>query len=105
TSANNAANAVGLLGKDVRVLGGGFKGPEATLYYKLPANAQSATLEVRDKEGRVIKVFDQIETSAGLHEVKLTDLEPGDYKFNVIARDSVGMEMPVELSVAEHVNG
>jgi len=105
TSANNSATAVSLLSKEVRAVGGEFKGPEANLFYELPENASSVVVEVRDTAGRVVKTMANVPTHKGLHEVNVKDLPAGDYKFNVVAKGADGSEMNAELSVLEFIDG
>lgn len=106
TSASNSANAVSLLGSDVRVANNTFKGPEATVYYQLPENAAEVTLEIRDRNGSVVQTFREgLNNNEGLHEVNIEDLNNDDYFFTVVARDGAGTEIKPELSILEHVDG
>lgn len=106
TSANNAANAVSLLNRDVRVAGEQFKGPEANLYYDLPERAQDVKVVVRETDGSIVKVLEDLPPSEGLHNVKVDGLEDGkDYKFTLEAKNPDGQEIQSELSVMEFVEG
>ncbi len=102
SGASNAANAVTLLGKEVRTLGNSVKG-EDTVYYDLSNNAKSVRIEVRNPDGSVAKVFEGLPTDKGLHEFKLEGLEPGDYTFRVEALDDRGKEIPSQLSVLNKI--
>ena len=105
TSASNSANAVSLLGKEVRLNINQLKGPEAKVYYDLPENAKDVVLEVRDLKGKVIKSFGDMEAGKGLHQVEIKDLKEGEYTFNVVAKDAKGSEIKANLSVLEYVDG
>lgn len=104
SAASNAANAVSLLGKEVRVAGDEIKGP-STVFYQIGHGVSNAKLEVRDINNKVVKVIENLPTEFGLHEVTIDGLEPGTYKFRVEAVDSEGGAMPAHLSIAERVKG
>lgn len=104
TSSSNAANAVSLLEREVRVAGNEFKGPEATVNYDLPSRAKSANLVIRDKDNKVVKILEDMKIDEGSHEVKIDGLEEGkDYKFFIEAKNAQGAEVEASLSVVEYV--
>lgn len=105
TGASNAANAVSLLGNDVRVSGNEISGPEADVFYELPESASRVQVEVRTPTGEVVKVIDGLETSRGLHKVQIKDLDEGNYGVFVVASRSDGTEISSELSISERVEG
>lgn len=105
TGANNAANAVSLLGKDIRVSGNQIKGPEAEVFYELPEDAHSVIVEVRKPGGEVAKILDDVPTAEGLQRLQIDDLPEGDYTIHVVAKRLDGTEIPTEISVTEHVGG
>jgi len=105
TGASNAANAVSLLGKDVRISGSNFKGPNATVYYQLPDDVPDAKLVVRDKDNNTVKVIDDIDKTAGLHQLDISGLDNQDYTFNIVGKDASGNDISADLSVSEHVDG
>jgi flagellar basal-body rod modification protein FlgD len=100
SAASNSANAVSLLGKEVRLNGNKISGP-SNAFYELPQTAKSASLQVFDPSGKVVKTLTDIGTSAGLHEVKLSDLAPGNYSFEVKAFDSGGKPISASLSTVD----
>ncbi|MGA0162841.1 MAG: flagellar hook assembly protein FlgD [Bdellovibrionota bacterium] len=105
TGASNAANAVSLLGNDVRVSGNEISGPSADVFYELPESASRVQVEVRSPTGEVIKVIDGLETSRGLHKVQIKDLKEGSYGVFVVANRADGSEISSELSISERVEG
>lgn len=105
TGASNAANAVSLLGNDVRVSGNEISGPSADVFYELPESASRVQIEVRSPNGEVIKVIDGLETSRGLHKVQIEDLDEGSYGVFVVAKRADGSEISSELSISERVEG
>jgi flagellar basal-body rod modification protein FlgD len=105
TGASNAANAVSLLGNDVRVAGNEISGPEADVFYDLPESASRVQLEVRNSSGEVIRVIDNLETSRGLHKVSIKDLEDKNYSVFVVAKRSDGSEITADISISERVEG
>ncbi len=102
TGANNAANAVSLLGKEVRLATNKIKEP-GTVYYELESPASQVKIEVRNKEGRVVHVREGLPVEKGLQEVQLEGFEKGDYVFSVVAKDSQGREVRSRVSTLEKV--
>lgn len=105
TGANNAANAVSLLGKGVRVSGNEIKGPDAKIFYELPEDAFSVLVEVRNPSGEVVKIIENVPTGKGLHELEISELEEGDYTVHVVAKRKDSSEITSEISVEERVSG
>jgi len=106
TASSNAANAVSLLNRDVRVSGSNFKGPEGNLFYKLPERAHDVKLVVRHPDGKIVKVLENLPVGEGLHGVAVDGLEPNkDYKFTMECKNAEGKEIKTELSVMEFVEG
>lgn len=103
--ANNAANAVSLLGKEVRMDSNQIKGPKAKVAYELDRAATQVQIEVRDKDNRVVHTALDQPGSLGLHEVNLDALPPGDYKVYVVAKDAANAEVRGKVSVIEKVTG
>jgi len=101
--ANNAANAVSVLGKEVRMDSNLIKGSNAHVAYDLAGPAQNVKIEIRNKEGRVLKLIDGQPGEQGSHEVNLTDLPPGAYSFTVNARDVSGNSVDAKLSIIDRV--
>ncbi len=92
SGASNAANAVSLLGKEVRVENNQIKG-DSKVFYDLDVEAASAQIEVRDKDGRVVHTHTGAPTKKGLNEVDLQGLEPGNYTISVLAKDGQNKEI------------
>jgi len=106
TSAGNAANAVSLLGKEVRFAGNQIRGPEAKVHYELPVNAKELTIEVRDKDNRVVKVIPNIPRTKGRHDLTISELPAGqDLKFLVVGKDVDNKDITASTSVSELVDG
>src|SRR5689334_7675188 len=57
SGASNAANAVSLLGKDVRVASNSITGP-GSVFYKFDHEAQNAKMIVKDETGHIVKTFE-----------------------------------------------
>ena len=103
--ASNAANAVSLLGKEVRVQGNEIQGP-AKVFYELPQTAGEIKLEVLDENGNVVKTIeDGLEKTSGVHSVQITELPEGKYTVKVTAENPIGEPLTAQLSVAEKVRG
>jgi len=106
TSAGNAANAVSLLGKEVRFAGNEIRGPEAKVHYDLPENARELTIEVRDKDNRVVKVIADVPRTKGRHDLNIKDLAAGeDFKFIVVGKTMDNKDVTAATSVSELVDG
>lgn len=105
TSAGNQATMVTLLGKDVRISGSEFQGPEAKLHYTLPEAALEAQLEIRDKNGLLVRVIEDIPIVEGSHSIDVTDLPDEGLKFSIVAKNNKGEELEVKTSVSEQVTG
>jgi flagellar basal-body rod modification protein FlgD len=104
SGASNAANAVSLLGKEVRMDGNKIKGPQS-VFYELSEPATSVKVEVRDEAGRVKHFQDGLSGSLGLNEVKLEGFEPGNYQVFVTAKTADGREITSRISTFEKVRG
>jgi len=106
TSAGNAANAVSLLGKEVRFAGNQIRGPEAKVHYELPENAKELTIEVRDKDNRVVKVITEVPRTKGRHDLTISELPAGeDLKFLVVGKNMDNKDITAATSVSELVDG
>lgn len=105
TSAGNQATMVTLLGKDVRVGGNEFNGPEAKLHYDLPESAKEAKIEIRDMDNKIVRVIEDIPLTEGPHSIDVEGLDDKELKFSVIAKDFKDEEIEVNQSVSEQVTG
>lgn len=104
TGANNSANSVSLLGKEIRYDGNQIQGP-STVYYDLGSDAANVQIEVRDELGHVVKTLTNQPGKAGLHEVKVEDLAKGKYKVFVNAKDGSDKDVAAKLSIGDVVTG
>ncbi len=104
TGANNSSSAVSLLGKEVQVMTNAISGP-TEVQYNLSNNASRVRLSLRDSNGSVVKVLSDLETSKGLHSVKIEGIEKGKYTFTIEAEDSAQQEISSQLSHTEKVSG
>jgi len=102
SGASNSANAVSLLGKEVRMVNNKIKGP-AKVAYELETEAANVQLEVRDKDKRVVKTITDLSGAKGLHDVNIKDLEPGDYTINIAAKDGNRREVNAQISTIDRV--
>lgn len=107
TSAGNAANAVSLLGKEVRIAGNEIKGPNAKIHYELPENAKTLKIEVRTaKDNRVVKVIENVPMTKGRHDLAIDELPTDeDLKFYVVGENFKDEEIVSQTSVSEFVDG
>jgi len=97
----NYAQSVNMIGKDVVTNTGNslvVGGPTTDLNYKLATDAQSVTITILDKEGKLVKTWDETAQKAGMNKVTwdTSDVEKGDYTFQVIAKDSKGQTVSVD---------
>ena len=98
----NYAQSVNMIGKEVVTNSGNslmVSGPTTDLNYKLATDAQSVTITILDKEGKVVKTLDVTAQKAGMNKVTWdsSDIEKGDYTFQVIAKDSKGQAVSVDV--------
>lgn len=103
SGASNAANAVSLLGKEVRVDGNKIQGPRGLVFYDLDAPAKSGKLEVLNKKGEIVRSVTDIPLAKGLNELEIKDLPEGEYTVRLKALDEKNAEMEPNLSVGEKV--
>lgn len=97
----NYAQSVNMIGKEVVTNSGNslvVSGPTTDLNYKLATDAQSVTITILDKEGKLVKTWDESAQKAGMNKVTwdTSDVEKGDYTFQVIAKDSQGQTVSVD---------
>lgn len=105
-SVNNTM-AVSLIGKEIKLSGGSFSYSGETnidLGYKLPADARSATINIYDSTGKLVKSVDESNILSGEHKLSwdFTDnngnkLPLGNYKFEVKAKDYNGDDLAVDI--------
>lgn len=94
------AQSVNMIGKEVVTNSGNtitVSGPTTDLNYKLATDAQSVTITIFDKEGKIVKTWDETAQKAGMNKVTwdTSAVEKGDYTFQVTAKDSKGQTVSV----------
>jgi flagellar basal-body rod modification protein FlgD len=87
------AQSVSMIGKEVVANTGNTvtaNGQTVSLNYNLAKDAQSVTMSVMDKNGRLVKTWEEPAQKAGLNKATwdCSGVEKGDYTFQVTARDS-----------------
>ena len=97
----NYAQSVNMIGKDVVTNSGNsllVSGSTTDLNYKLATDAQNVTITILDKEGKVVKTWDETAQKAGMNKVTwdTSEVEKGDYTFQVNAKDSKGETVSVD---------
>ncbi len=99
-NATNTAQAMGLIGKEVKAAGENVhvkNGTASSIAFELPDSASSVIITVEDQYGNVVRTIEQSTMSAGPHQIEWdgmgTDgkqLADGLYKYSVIAKDTEG---------------
>ena len=89
------AQSVSMIGKEVVANTGNTvtaNGQTVSLNYNLAKDAQSVTMSVMDKNGKLVKTWEEPAQKAGLNKATwdCSGVEKGDYTFQVTARDSSG---------------
>jgi flagellar basal-body rod modification protein FlgD len=99
------AQSVNMIGKDVVTDSGNsltVSGSTTGLTYELAKDAQSVTITILDKKGKVVKTWDETAQKAGMNKATwdTSDVEKGDYTFQVTAKDSQGQTVSVETKTS-----
>lgn len=89
------AQSVNMIGKEVVVNSGNTvtaNGGMVDLHYNLAKDAETVTISVIDKNGKVVKTWTESGRKAGLNKTTwdCTDVEKGEYTFQVHAGDKQG---------------
>ncbi len=97
----NYAQSVNMIGKEVITNSGNtiaVSGSTTELNYKLATDAQSVTITILDKQGKIVKTWDETAQKAGMNKATwdTSDVEKGDYTFQVTAKDSKGQSVSVD---------
>ncbi|MCU7496578.1 MAG: flagellar hook capping protein [Ignavibacteria bacterium] len=105
-SVNNTMSA-NLIGKDIKLSGGGITldgQDDISLGYSLAADAKTVTVNVYDENGKLVKTFENEKSSSGDHKLlwNFTDnngnkLPDGKYTFEVKAKGNDGQDVSAEL--------
>ncbi len=105
TAANNSANVVGLLGKEVRVAASTITGP-GKIQYDLPRDAASVDIQFLDDRGFPVHRIVGAPGEKGMHELDVTQLKPGQtYSMVITAKDKNGIDMSPTISMKDQVVG
>jgi len=102
SGATNAANAVSLLGKEVRIVTNTVTGP-SKLTYELPRDATNLEIDVVDQNGRIVHREINPPSTKGSHEINMTGFDQGKYSLRVLAKDVNKDDVPVRFSVVDRV--
>jgi len=107
TQSINNTLITGLIGKEVKINGGGLqvRGQEnIVLGYNLPVQAKTAQIKIYNESGTLVRTIDGVPTSSGSSKLSwdLTDnngnkLPNGNYKFEVEALNNSGDKMSPDL--------
>jgi len=97
----NYAQSVNLIGKDVVTNSGNSitaNGSAADLNYKLAKDAQSVTISIFSKDGKLVKTWDETAQKAGMNKATwdCSGVDKGDYTYQVIAKDTQGQTVSVD---------
>lgn len=96
----NYAQSVNLIGKNVVTSSGNsltVNSSSTDLNYQLAKDAQSVTITILDKSGKLVETWNETDQKAGANKVKwdTSKVEKGDYTFQVTAKDSQGQTISV----------
>jgi flagellar basal-body rod modification protein FlgD len=99
--AMNYSQSVNLIGKNVVANSGNSitaNGSTTDLNYNLAKNAQSVTISVFNKDGKLVKTWDETAQKAGMNKATWdsSGVEKGDYTFRVTAKDAQGQPVSVD---------
>lgn len=73
-------------------------GQTAELNYSLAKDAQSVTISIMNKDGKLVKSWDESARTAGMNSATwdCSGVEKGDYTYQIAARDSSGAPVAAE---------
>jgi flagellar basal-body rod modification protein FlgD len=97
----NYTQSVNMIGKDVVTNTGNslvVSGPTTDLNYKLATDAESVTISILDKEGKLVKTWDETAQKMGMNKATwdTSTVEKGDYTYQITAKDSQGQTVSVD---------
>lgn len=89
------AQSVNMIGKEVVSNSGNTltaNGQPLKLNYNLASDAQSVTISILDKNGKLVTTWEETDQKAGMNEATwdCSKVENGDYTFQVTAKDASG---------------
>lgn len=95
------AQSVNMIGKEAVANSGNTvtaNGQSTELNYRLANDAQSVTINILDKDGKLLKTWDEPARSAGMNHATWdsSGVEKGDYTYQITAKDSSGAVVPAE---------
>ena len=95
------SQSVNLIGKNVVTNSGNSitaGGSTTDLNYSLAKDAQSVTISIFNKDGKLVKTWDETAQKAGMNKATwdCSGVDKGDYTFQVIAKDAQGQMVPVD---------
>ncbi len=108
-------SAAGLIGKQVRVLGGSVRvteGESTSLTYSIPEKIRSGIMDIADSTGTIIQTFDLGVQSAGMHAIiwdgkdaNGAAVPSGKYLYRVAAENAEGNLVPASTYAQGQVSG
>ncbi len=95
------SQSVNMIGKEAVANSGNTvtaNGQTTELNYRLAKDAQSVTISIMDKNGKLIKTWDESAKTAGMNSATWdsSTVEKGDYTFQIAAKDSFGAPVTAE---------
>jgi flagellar basal-body rod modification protein FlgD len=95
------AQSVNMIGKEAVTNSGNTvtaNGQTTELNYSLAKDAQTVTISIRDKDGKLVKSWDESARTAGMNSATwdCSGVEKGDYFYQIAARDSSGAPVAAE---------
>jgi flagellar basal-body rod modification protein FlgD len=95
------AQSVNMIGKEVVANSGNTvtaNGRTADLNYSLAGAAQSVTISIFDKDGKLVKVWDETGKKAGMYKATwdCSGVDKGDYTYQISAKDELGKAVSAE---------
>jgi flagellar basal-body rod modification protein FlgD len=95
------SQSVNMIGKEAIANSGNTvtaNGETAELNYNLAKDAQSVTISIMDKNGKIVKTWDESAKTAGMNGTTwdCSSFEKGDYTYQIAATDSVGASVTAD---------
>lgn len=95
------AQSVNMIGKEAVTNSGNTvtaNGQTTELNYSLAKDAQSVTIGIMDKDGKLVKSWDESARTAGMNSATwdCSGVEKGDYTYQIAAKDSSGAPVAAE---------
>ena len=93
--------SVNMIGKEAVANSGNTivaNGQTAELNYNLASNAQSVTISILDKDGKIVKTWDESAKTAGMNSTTwdCSGVEQGNYTYQITARDFSGASVTAD---------